>query len=174
MRSSVDGSSVSNPPSHPNAFTAEFLRRLLERDESPTGAEADVAGPWRIEEIPGRGFGLFRVGESAARGFEPVALYPARWLALLTSSVLPGTGRDPMLRLRFDAGKDGRYDVLLEDGKVVGSFQNFDEKLLDAVNVAITIAQAPLSLADLVEGAGPVGAERCGTILDERIPEVSE
>lgn len=174
MRSSVDGSSVSNPPSLPNAFTAAFLRRLLERDESPTGAEADVAGPWRIEEVPGRGFGLFRVGESAARGFEPVALYPSRWLALATAAVLPGTGRDPLLRLRFAAAADGRYDVTLEDGEVVGSFQSFDEKLLDAVNVAIGLLRAPLSLADLMEAAGPVGAERCGTILEERISQIPE
>jgi len=49
---------------HPNAFTKPFLSRLAERDEPPTAGDADVAGPWRIEPIPGHGFGLFRIGES--------------------------------------------------------------------------------------------------------------
>ena len=44
---------------HPNAFSTLFLRRLAERDEPPTAGDADVAGPWRIEPIPGHGFGLF-------------------------------------------------------------------------------------------------------------------
>jgi len=44
----------------PNVFTAAFLDRLAERDEPPTAGDADVAWPWRIEPIPGHGFGLFR------------------------------------------------------------------------------------------------------------------
>lgn len=44
----------------PNAFTPAFLQRLGELDEPPSAGEADVAGPWNVEEIPGFGFGLFR------------------------------------------------------------------------------------------------------------------
>ena len=90
------------PSTHPNAFTSTFLGRLAERDEPPTAGDADVAGPWRIESIAwngGHGFGLFRVGESLARGFAPVAVFPSRWLALLMAGILPGTGRDPLLLL---------------------------------------------------------------------------
>ena len=59
---------------HPNAFTNLFLTRLAEQDEPPTAGDADVAGPWRIEKIPGHGFGLFRIGESLARGHAPAAV----------------------------------------------------------------------------------------------------
>jgi hypothetical protein len=67
----------------PTLSLPPFLNRLAERDEPPTAGDADVAGPWRIESIPSHGFGLFRVGESLARGFAPVAVFPSRWLALL-------------------------------------------------------------------------------------------
>lgn len=170
MRSFDDGSSVSIP----NAFNASFLSRLGERDEPPTAAEADTVGPWRIEKVPGEGFGLFRVGESAARGFEPVVTFPSRWLALLSAAILPATGRDPMLRLRFDRAPDGRHDVVLDDGELVGRFQNFDEKLLDGLNLAIALVRSPDSLTHLLEGAGAVSLERAGAMLDERVSEVTE
>src|SRR4029079_12617528 len=131
---------------HPNAFNPLFLRRLGERDEPPTAGEADVAGPWRIEMIPGHGFGLFRIGESLARGHAPVAVFPSRWLALLAAAVLPGTGRDPLLRIEKDPDADGAYPLLLpgpDGGEVVGRLQLFDERLVDAVNVAVHLLQAP-------------------------------
>src|SRR6478609_4267912 len=43
-----DDSTVS---SH-NAFSSSFLHRFNQQDEPPTGGEADVAGPWHVEEIP--------------------------------------------------------------------------------------------------------------------------
>ncbi len=166
MRSFDDGI-----PSHPaNAFSAEFLRRFEERDEPPTGSEADVAGPWFVEPIPGIGFGLFRAGESLARGFRPAAVFPDRWLALLAAAVLPGTGRDPLLRLDKEPDALG-YGVALDDGEVVGHFELFDETLLDAVNVAIGLARSPWSLAFLLEAAGPLALERCGAILERWVSE---
>ena len=162
---------------HPNAFTTLFLRRLGERDEPPTAGDADVAGPWRIEPITwkgGHGFGLFRIGESPARGFAPVAVFPSRWLALLAAAVLPGTGRDPLLRIDPQPDEDGAYPLLLpgRDGEeVAGRLHLFDEPLVDALNVAIHLLQAPESLALLLEAAGAVALERCGAILDERMGE---
>ena len=156
---------------HPNAFTTLFLTRLAEQDEPPTAGDADAAGPWRIEEIPGHGFGLLRIGETLARGFTPVAVFPSRWLALLAAAVLPGTGRDPLLRIDPQADADGVYPLLLpgKDGdEVVGRLQLFDERLVDAMNVAVHLLQAPESLAWLLEAAGAVALERCGAILDER------
>ena len=159
---------------HPNVFTTRFLARLGERDEPPTAGDADVAGPWRIEAVDwrgGRGFGLFRLGESQARGFEPVAIYPSRWLALVMAAILPGTGRDPLLHLEKTPNADGVYPVTLpgRDGaEQVGELQLFDEAAVDAMNVAIHLLQAPESLAYLLEAAGAVALERCGAILDER------
>ena len=141
MSSYTQGTTVPGQPHHPNAFTTTFLDRLAERDEPPTAGDADVAGPWRIESIPGHGFGLFRVGESLARGFAPVAVFPSRWLALLMAGILPGTGRDPLLLLSKQPDAHGAYPVTLagggddggdDDGAgrrgPVGFFQLFDER----------------------------------------------
>src|SRR4029077_18821018 len=111
------------PCLHPNAFTALFLGRLAERDEPLTAGDADVAGPWRIEPIPGHGFGLFRIGESLARGFTPVAVFPSRWLALVMAAILPGTGRDPLFRIEKEQDADGVYPLSLpgpDGGEVIG------------------------------------------------------
>jgi hypothetical protein len=156
---------------HPNAFTTLFLRRLGERDEPPTAGDADVAGPWRIEAIPGHGFGLFRIGESLARGFAPVAVFPSRWLALVMAAILPGTGRDPLFRIEKEVDADGVYPLILpgpDGAEVVGRLQLFDEAAVGAMNVVGHLLQAPESLAYLLEAAGAVALERCGAILDER------
>ena len=157
---------------HPNTFTQPFLSRLAERDEPPTAGDADVAGPWRIEPVPGYGFGLFRIGESLARGFAPVAVFPSRWLALVMAAILPGTGRDPLFRIEKDPDADGVYPLILlgpDGGEVVGRLQLFDEAAVDGMNVVAHLLQAPESLAYLLEAAGAVALERCGAILDERI-----
>ncbi|HYG63726.1 MAG TPA: hypothetical protein VEL74_14185 [Thermoanaerobaculia bacterium] len=185
MRSFVQGSTSSVRPNHPNAFTASFLARLGERDEPPTAGDADVAGPWRIEAVVwrgGSGFGLFRLGETLARGFAPAAVFPSRWLALLGAAILPGTGKDPLLLLSKTPDADGAYPLALagggsgdggdggdgEDGPV-GWFPLFEEKAVDGMNVLIHLLQSPESLSYLLEAAGAVALERCGAILDERL-----
>jgi hypothetical protein len=161
------------PRVNPNAFDSRFLGRLAEQDEPPTAGDADVAGPWRIEPIPAHGFGLFRIGESLTRGFAPAAVFPSRWLALIAAAVLPGTGRDPLLRVAKEPDADGVYPLLVpgldgEEAVVAGRLQVFDEALVAAMNMAIHLLQAPESLAWLLEAAGAVALERCGAILDER------
>ncbi|HYG63327.1 MAG TPA: hypothetical protein VEL74_12150 [Thermoanaerobaculia bacterium] len=175
------GTTVPNPPHHPNAFTVAFLSRLAERDEPPTAGDADVAGPWRIEPIPGHGFGLFRVGESLARGFAPAAVFPSRWLALVCAAILPGTGRDPLLLLSKQPDAHGAYPLALagggsgdgggddEDGGPVGFFPLFEERAVDAMNVLVHLLRSPEALAFVLEAAGAVALERCGAILDERV-----
>jgi hypothetical protein len=157
----------------PNVFASSFLVRLGERDEPPTAGEADMAGPWFIEEIPDRGYGRFRAGEGCARGFSPAAVFPDRWLALLAKAALPGTGRDPMFSLRKEADAIG-YGVTLDDGAVVGHFELFDEALLEGMNVVAAILRSPESLACVLEAAGGLALERCGAILDARISQRSE
>ena len=159
------------PSVHPNIFTTQFLSRMAERDEPPTAGDADVSGPWQIEPIPGRGFGLFRIGESLARGHAPVAVFPSRWLALLAAAVLPGTGRDPLLRLDKQPDAAGLYPLLvpgLEGEELAGQLRLFDEALVGALNVAAHLLQSPESLAWLLEAAGAVALERCGAIIAER------
>jgi hypothetical protein len=151
-------------PDSSNAFSPSFLELFNQQDEPPTAGEADVAGPWLVEPIPGLGFGLFRMGESLARGYRPAAVFPDRWLALLAAAVLPGSGRDALLHLEKEPDAKG-YGVTLDDGEVAGHFELFDESLLDAMNVAVGLARSPQSLAYLLEAAGAAALEHCGAIL---------
>jgi hypothetical protein len=162
---SLDDSSRS--PS-PNAFSPSFLHRIAERDEPPTAGEADVAGPWRIVELPGRGFGLFREGELPERGFRPAAVFRQRWLALIAAAVLPGTGRDAAFRLQKDSGAEG-FAVESAEGEILGHLELFDERLVDALHCGESLLRAPRSLADLLEAGGQVTLERAGSILDWRV-----
>ncbi len=154
-------------PSAPNAFTSSFLQRTAKRDEPPTAAEADAAGPWRVEEIPGEGFGLFRLGESRERGFRPAAVFRQRFLALFAAAVLPGTGRDAAFRLHKEAGPAGF--AIEAGGEIVGHSALFDESLIAALHMADSLARSPESLARFLEAVGQVALERAGAILDERV-----
>ena len=101
-----------------------------------------------------------------------MAVVPSRWLALVVAAVLPGTGRDPLIRIDKQPDADGVYPLLLpgaEGEEVVGRLRLFDEGLVAAMNVAIHLLQAPESLAWLLEAAGAVALERCGAILEERV-----
>ena len=150
-----------------NAFSPSFLKQFSQRDEPPTGPEADVAGPWRVETTsdPQFPFALFRAGESLARGFRPAAVFAERWLAHLAAAVLPGTGRDAFLHLNKEPDAEG-YGVALEDGTLAGRFELFDEALLGAVNSVVAVVRSPWSLACLLEAAGPLAVERCGALLE--------
>ncbi len=150
-----------------NAFSPSFLSRISERDEPPPAGEADMAGPWHIEEFPGRGFALFRKGESLERGCRPAAVFSSRWLALLTAAVLPGTGRDAAFRLHKEKGSLG-FGIEAADGEVLGHLELFDPKLVEALGFADSLARSPESLAYLLEGVGAIALERAGAILDER------
>jgi hypothetical protein len=155
-------------PSSQNAFSASFLHRFNQQDEPPTAGEADVAGPWRVEEIPGRGWGLFRSGEGLDRGFAPYVVFQGRWLALLAAAVLPGTGRDAAFRLRKER-ESGGFAVESLGGEVVGHCELFDESLIQALHVAESLLRHPEGLASLLEAAGPLGLERAGAVLDSKI-----
>ena len=154
-----------------NAFRRSFLSRIAGHDEPPTAGEADVAGPWHVEELPGGLFGLYRLGESHARGFQPTAVFRDRPFALLAAAVLPGTGREAAFRLQKEAGPEG---FLVETGngaEPVGHLALFDESLVDALHVVESLTRSPLALANLLEAAGPLALEHAGVILESRFPE---
>jgi hypothetical protein len=162
---SLDDSTLS---SSRNAFSPFFLHRIGERDEPVTAGEADVAGPWHVEELPGGGQGLYRLGESRERGFEPYAVFRSRSHALLAAAVLPGTGRDPAYRLQKEAGSQG-FAIETPDGEVVGHCALFDENLIAALALGDGLLRLPESLAGLLEAAGAVALERAGVILEGRV-----
>ena len=164
-------SNESISPSFRNAFTPEFLQRIGERDEPLTGAEADVAGPWRVEELPGVGWGLYRVGEGSARQFRPHGVFRDRAVALLFAAVLPGTGRDKAFRLHKEPQGAGYAVASGSDGQVIGFLALFDENLVDAAHAVECLVRQPESLANLLEAAGGLALERSGAILDARVSE---
>jgi hypothetical protein len=166
----MHGSDETNTPPPPNAFDPGFLKRISQVDEPATGAEADVAGPWHFVEIPGTGFGLFRLGETRARWFEPTAIFDDRSLALIAAAVLPGTCRDAAFHLALEPEKGG-FALSDVGGGTVGHFALFDENLRDALHVVETILRSPEALANLLEAAGSLALERAGAILDQRFPE---
>lgn len=151
-----------------NAFSASFLDRFNQRDEPPTAGEGDMTGPWRIVELPGKRYGVFRLGESLDRGHRPVATFRERWLALLAAAVLPGTGRDAAFRLDKEAGPGGFALSTGDGGEPAGVLSLFDVKLVEALHVVERLVRSPEALANVLEAAGPLTLERAGAILDER------
>ena len=157
-----------------NAFSPFFLRRFAERDEPPTSGEANAAGPWVIEEIPGAGFGVRRVGMGYARGYAPTGIFVDRWLALIAAAVLPGLGHHALLRRRKREDERHGYEVVLDNEAVVGRLDSSAKRLVDSMNTAILLLSSPESLARLLEAAGSITLQRCGAILDEEFSHEGE
>lgn len=155
----------------PNAFTEEFLRRFEAEDEPPSAAEADVAGPWRIEPSStseGReAFGLWRLGERQAWGDAPAGLFRERQTALLAAAVRPFVGRDPFYELGTERWNGGF--PLLRQGEVIGWIDLFDQDWVFGINVLERFVRSPEAIATLLEAAGPLALEGAGRILRERI-----
>jgi hypothetical protein len=152
-----------------NIFEKEFLARLGERNEPSSAAEADVAGPWQIEELRYTCYGLYRRGESSARGHRPAAICKDRSLALLTAAALPGTGREALFHLQKDPTPEGY--TLEAGGELVAHLAHFDEKLVDALHVLECVLRSPEAIAHILEAAGAVALERAGAILGGRVSE---
>ena len=157
--------------SNPNAFSPDFLKRLGEQDEPVTAGEADVAGPWRVEEVPtpaGTGYGLFRAGESPALGSRPAMVFRRRSYALLAAAILPGTGREAAFRIcRERTGEGFALETL--DGEPAGLLELFDENVVTALHVADSLCRSPYPFALFLEAAGAVALERAGAVLAERV-----
>jgi len=156
-------------PLPPNAFTAEYLELLAERDEPVTAAEADVAGPWHLEAHPSSGWAVLRQGESLESS-QPVAIFSKKDAARLAAAVLPSTGRPSRYRLGKDPDALG-YPIYDED-QVVGHFERFHEDLLVALNVVDALVSSPGDLAWLLDAAGGLALDHAGKIALERaLPE---
>ncbi len=146
-----------------NAFDAAFLDLLDQRDEPVNAAEAEAAGPWHVIAAPGGGWAVVADGESLEEGDEPTAVLRDRDLALLVAAVLPGTGREPLIRLGKDA-EPGGYP-LLGGGEALGHLRLFNENLAAALNVLELLRRSPLGLARLLAAAGGLALTRTGKIL---------
>src|SRR4051794_11466453 len=113
----------------PNAFEDGFLRRFRQEDEPASAAEADVAGPWRIEPASasdGReAFALWRLGERPEYGDSSSALFLDRSTALIAAAVRPFVGRETFYELGKERWNGGF--PLLRPGEAGGWAPPFHE-----------------------------------------------
>ncbi|MEA2692467.1 MAG: hypothetical protein QOJ16_1854 [Acidobacteriota bacterium] len=108
MQSSRNGSRPQLSPLD-NAFSPAYLARLRERDDSLTAAEAELAGPWKIEPVLGRpgAVAILRIWEDLAIGDPPVAVLWHLETARLLSVLLPAIDREPLFHVEEEAASEG-------------------------------------------------------------------
>lgn len=149
-----------------NAFSQRYLEAVQELDDPATAHEAETSGPLTLVEEEGL-LALYRGWESSAQGDAPLALFRRRETALLFQAIWPAVGRNSLYRLAT-APAAGGYG-LEEEGQVVGSLRSFDPGALVGGHFAAYLARTPLSLALLVEAAGPTAQKHVGRILLSRV-----
>jgi hypothetical protein len=149
-----------------NAFSQRYLEAVQELDDPATAHEAETSGPLSLVEEEGL-LALYHGWESAAQGDTPLAVFQRRETALLFQAIWPAIGRNSLYRLAASPAAGG-YG-LEEDGHVVGSLRSFDPGALVGGHFAAFLARTPLSLALLVEAAGPTAQRHVGRILLSRL-----
>jgi hypothetical protein len=174
MRSPRNGTSV--PTSLlDNAFSPSYLARLRERDDSLTAAEAELAGPWKIEPVPGRpgAVAILRVWEDLAIGDPPVAVLWHLETAQLLSVLLPAIDREPLFYVEEEAAAEGFPLVAVygEQGpQIAGWLDRCEPRWAEGLHLLEAIVRSPWALATLLEAAGPGAEEQVGRIRARRQP----
>ena len=169
------GSPSGEPPlpdrsGHPlNAFDADFLARLEDRDEPPAAEAAEWAGPWRLDKTRDGGLELYRLGESAGRGHRPFGRFQHRTDGLLAMAII-ASRREAAYRLMSQPDGPG-YAVQSRAawGEAVGWLAVFDEELVSGLCWAEALMASPEALSFFLEACGKVVLERAGSILEERV-----
>ena len=172
MRSSRHSSSPSTP-SLDNAFSPSYLALLRERDDNLTAAEAELAGPWKIEPVPGRpgAVAILRVWEDLAIGDPPVAVLWHLETAQLLSALLPAIDREPLFYIKEEATAEGfpLVAVFGEQGpQVAGWLDRYEPRWAEGLPLLEAIVRSPWALATLLEAAGPGAEEQVGRIRARR------
>lgn len=151
-------------------FTEEALSRLGDYDEPPTALEAELGGLWRVVRLA-NGYGVVQWGDEVA-GDPPLGRFNARYLALLAAAALPGLGRACGFKVGSEAGEEG-YPLRAE-GVEVGALRVFLADLGPALDLLATLLRSPVSLALLLEAAGPTALKRAGRVLGQRLVRARE
>ena len=168
MRHQHQSTSPSKPPIA-NAFTPDYLARLREQEEVLTTAEAELAGPWKIEPVPGKpgAVAILRLWEDLAIGDPPVAVLWHLETARLLSVLLPMLDREPLFYLEEGAASEG-YPLVAVYGEqgpqVAGWFDRYEPRWSEGLHLLEAIVRSPLALATLLEAAGPGAEEQVGRI----------
>ena len=172
MRSSRESSTSSTSPLD-NAFSPAYLARLRERDDSLTAAEAELAGPWKIEPVPGRpgAVAILRIWEDLAIGDPPVGILWHTETAQLLAVLLPAIDREPLFHLEEDPAPEG-YPLVAVYGEqgpqVAGWLDRYEPRWAEGLHLLEAIVRSPWALATLLEAAGPGAEEQVGRIRARR------
>jgi len=176
---------TSLPPSAPNAFRPEFLRKLIEReDASVAGVEAERRGPWQVLELPAAGGGDGDGGDGDAdpnqerwavlgtwenpETAEPTARFLYREHALLWAAALEVASRGSNLGVGLTRDSQGQVitEWNAETGtRHLGHAKVWDEDVAAAVRVLEALLRIPEALARVVDAGGAPIVELLGRRL---------
>jgi hypothetical protein len=168
MQSSRNGTSVP-PSSLDNAFAPAYLARLREQEDVLTAAEAELAGPWKIEPVHGKpgAVAILRQWEGVDAGDPPVAVLWHVETARLLSVLLPVIDREPLFYIEEGAASEG-YPLVAVYGEqgpqVAGWLDRCEPRWAEGLHLLEAIIRSPLALATLLEAAGPGAEEQVGRI----------
>jgi len=168
VRHQHQSTSPSTPPLD-NAFAPDYLACLREQEEVLTAAEAELAGPWKAEPVPGKpgAVAVLRVWEELAAGDRPFAVWWHPETARLLTLLLPALDREPLFHLVEDETADG-YAVLAVYGEqgsqIAGWIDRYDPRWAEGLHLLEAIVRSPLALATLLAAAGPGAEEQVGRI----------
>jgi hypothetical protein len=177
---SQSSSRVSTPP---NAFDAAFLERVQGTDDPLTAAEADLAGPWKLEPLhPDHGWpgavAVLRAWESVDRGDQPEAVFLHQETAALCAALLPLIEREPLFHLHEEPAPNaplpGGYPVTAtygEQGTVVrGWLRRYHPEIQAALHLFESLVRNPGLLAEVTAAAGGGAITHLGRALAEKHP----
>ena len=168
MRIPPHGTSPSPRPLD-TVFSPAFLARLHERDESLTAGEADLAGPWKHESLPGRpgAVAVLRVWEDVERDVPEGVFWHAETARLLALA-LPLLGREPLFHLDETESAEG-FPVAAVYGEqgsqIAGWLRRHEPRTVETLHILEGLARWPAALATLLEIGGPGAIEQVGRIL---------
>src|SRR4029077_9686044 len=173
------GSPPGEPPlpdrsGHPlNAFDADFLARLEDRDEPPAAEVAEWAGPWRLDKTRDGGLELYRLGESAGRGHRPFGRFQHPSDGLLAMAMIACRREAAYRLMSLPDGPGYAVQSRAAWGEAVGWLTVFDEELVSGLCWAEALMGSPEALSFFLEACGKVVLERAGAILEERVPSAT-
>jgi hypothetical protein len=174
-----NGSSVFTP-TPPNAFSPAFLEQVQGEEEPLTAAEADLAGPWKVEPLDPEGgrpgaFAVLRLWESVEKGDVPAAAFLHRETAVLCTALLPLLDREPPFSLEDETVAEGPLPggfavaaLYGEQGWIArGWVRLFRPEVALGLGLLEGLVRSPLLLAAVVEAAGGNAVAQLGRLLPE-------
>ena len=165
MRSSRYGTSVPPAPLD-NAFSPAYLAHLREQDDPLTAAEAELAGPWKIDRFPANR-GLSPCFGSGRRWTPAIHPSPSSGMRRGTAPLRPPSGDRPRAALLYRGrSRFEGYPLVAVYGEqgpqVAGWLDRCEPRWAEGLHLLEAIVRSPLALATLLEAAGPGAEEQVG------------